>query len=68
MIVNTQSTKNIIKNKTKFLASDGEHSATIENELVSLNMQPVNEIEQLDENIFFLCILVVFLHLHISNQ
>lgn len=35
----------IIENKTKFIATDGEHHATIENGIVSLQMKDVSEVK-----------------------
>ena len=39
----------IIKDKTKFLAIDGEHEAHIKDERVHLLMHDVNEVEQIGE-------------------
>ena len=43
----------IIENKAGFTAIDGYHSATVENEIVSLQMQDV-EVKDLNENALFL--------------
>lgn len=50
---------NLIKNKTTFLASDGTHSATIDEingniKIVSLEMSPVSKISRIDENSYYL--------------
>jgi diaminopimelate epimerase len=42
----------IIKNKTTFLAVDGAHIAEIENDIISLKMIDVNEIEEHKNSVF----------------
>lgn len=44
----------IISAQTKFLASDGEHTAYFENDLVALQMIEVTEIQTQNENSYFL--------------
>ena len=39
---------NLINNNTSFEAYDGNHEASIENNIISLSMKPVNNIENLD--------------------
>lgn len=43
---------NLFKEKTTFIAIDGLHEATIENEFVKLKMQDVNEVEVHDSHTF----------------
>ena len=43
---------NIIDSKTTFIAVDGEHLAQIENEIVSLKMIDINEIEVKENSVF----------------
>ena len=42
----------IIDNKTTFEAIDGLHHATIENDIVKLQMQDVDNVERIDEHVF----------------
>ncbi|MFL2638899.1 MAG: diaminopimelate epimerase [Flavobacteriaceae bacterium] len=43
---------NLINNNTSFVAYDGNHDASIENNIVSLSMKPVNNIKIFNDDLF----------------